>query len=276
MTDKFLFLATVFNRRDATIACLRQLKLLSMEFSVKAQIVIVDDNSTDGTLLAIREEFPEVVVIEGPCELYWAGGMRLGYAKIENENYQYDYLIAFNDDTVFDRFNFKSFFQEITPTEILVGAFKSQGGELTYGGRKQCGFWPLNFARPELSSLGNEVDVANFNFISIPRHILAELTLIDDPFVHNSADFDFSLRARKAGYVIKMSSYILGTVERNSTVGTSQDVSLNKTERLTKLFSAKEYPIKQRFFYTRRHGGITWTLWFLKPYLGNILRILFS
>jgi GT2 family glycosyltransferase len=276
MAGRFLFLCTVFNRQATTIACLRQLRMLCQEYEIDAQIVIVDDNSTDGTPLAIREEFPDVLLIEGVGELFWAGGMRLGYEIIDKENFQYDYLIPFNDDTKFLRSNFKSFFEEVISTEVLVGAFRSKSGDLTYGGRKQYGFWPLNFALPQKFFLGKEVDVANFNFVSIPKGVLEKLTFIDNCFLHNSADFDFSLRARKAGYPIRMSSQVLGIVERNSQAGTSKETSLGKWERLIKLFSAKEYPIKQRFVYSRRHGGITWPIWFLKPYIGNILKVLFT
>ncbi|NEP47383.1 MAG: glycosyltransferase [Moorea sp. SIO3C2] len=41
-------------------------------------VIIVDDDSTDGTREMIRRQFPNVYLIEGDGNLWWTGGICLG------------------------------------------------------------------------------------------------------------------------------------------------------------------------------------------------------
>lgn len=273
---KYLFLTTVFNRCEQTIACLTTLNEACSKLQLNAKFVIVDDNSTDGTLTEINRLFPEVDVVQGSGSLFWAGGMRHGFSHVAAEGYDYDFLVAFNDDIMLSIPALKKFFAALQTEEILVGAFMSSRGELTYGGRRQTGFWPLNFGAVSQSDLGGYVDVANFNFVAIPQSLLKRINFIDDYFIHNGADFDFSLRARKAGFPIKMFDESIGIAERNSLKDTSLDKTLNIKLRFKKLISYKEYPIRQRFKFCWNHGGSSWFLWFIRPYIGFCFKLLWS
>lgn len=270
---KYLFLTTVFNRCEQTIASLTTLNEACSKLHLNAKFVIVDDNSTDGTLSEIKRLFPEVDVVQGSGSLFWAGGMRQGFSHISAEGYEYDFLVAFNDDIILSIPALTKFFAALKTEEILVGAFLSSRGELTYGGRRQTGFWPLNFGAVSSGDLGGYVDVANFNFVAIPQSLLKKINFIDDYFIHNGADFDFSLRARKAGFRIKMFDEPIGMAERNPLKDTSSDQTLNMTLRLKKLISNKEYPVRQRFKFCWNHGGSLWLFWFLRPYVGFVVKL---
>jgi glycosyltransferase involved in cell wall biosynthesis len=41
-------------------------------------VIVVDDGSTNGMAAHLREHFPEVKILEGDGELWWAGGMKMG------------------------------------------------------------------------------------------------------------------------------------------------------------------------------------------------------
>lgn len=89
----------VFNRLEETkkfIACIRKQSYPNI------QVVICDDASSDGTGEYLRCNAPEVVVLEGTGDLWWAGGINkcidyvLGHARDE------DLVVTTNNDVVFD------------------------------------------------------------------------------------------------------------------------------------------------------------------------------
>jgi GT2 family glycosyltransferase len=61
------------------------------------EMVIVDDNSPDGTAESLAREHPDVTVLAGDGNLWWTGGTNLGvrYALARG----FDYVLTINNDT---------------------------------------------------------------------------------------------------------------------------------------------------------------------------------
>jgi GT2 family glycosyltransferase len=59
-------------------------------------VVVVDDGSTDDTSKAIQEEYPQVHLLQGEGNLWWAGAIAKGMEYAINQGA--DYLIWLNDD----------------------------------------------------------------------------------------------------------------------------------------------------------------------------------
>src|SRR5688572_11675814 len=70
---------TCFNRKAMTLGCLGALEAAARCANVGLQAIVVDDASTDGTADAIRTQYPAVEVIAGPGNLFWNGGMYIGF-----------------------------------------------------------------------------------------------------------------------------------------------------------------------------------------------------
>ena len=91
--SNFSIIIVSFNTRQMTLACLRSIyaQALSSDF----EIVLVDNASEDGSVAAIREEFPQVRLL--------AEAENHGFARANNlaaEYAQGDYLLLLNPDTL--------------------------------------------------------------------------------------------------------------------------------------------------------------------------------
>lgn len=86
-------LITCYNRREKTVNCLNLLFKCGLPVGFALKVYLVDDGSTDGTGEEVRKLFPEIKVIVGSGELYWAGGMRLAWTEAIRDEPEYLSLI---------------------------------------------------------------------------------------------------------------------------------------------------------------------------------------
>jgi hypothetical protein len=92
-----MFVVVNWNQRQLTLDCLASLR---HQHYGNFAVVLVDNGSRDGSLLAVHEAFPEVTVLEN--------GYNLGIAAANNVGIRYameansDYIFLLNNDTVVD------------------------------------------------------------------------------------------------------------------------------------------------------------------------------
>ena len=91
--------APVHNRKALTLLCLQSLLRINSN-GLDVGIVIVDDGSTDGTSDAIREQFPDVDIVNGDGELWFTEGTNVGVRRALERDPKY--ILLMNDDQVFD------------------------------------------------------------------------------------------------------------------------------------------------------------------------------
>lgn len=87
-----------WNGWQDTVECLESVKQLSYP---NYKIIVVDNNSSDGSVEEIRKRFPDIILIESERNRGFAGGNNLGitYALY----HEADYVWLLNNDTVVDR-----------------------------------------------------------------------------------------------------------------------------------------------------------------------------
>lgn len=269
---KIAILLSSFNRANKTLECIRTLS----KQDHNADIYLVDDCSTDTTVIDINAEFPNVNVIHGSGSLFWAGAMRLGWSKIDQK--KYDSLIVVNDDVEFynDAIDLAiKDYEEIIESRgdidfVLVGStnyFNNQA-LASYGGQERSSFWhPLKFKIIQPTSEIQEADTLNMNFAIIPIKTLDKFGFLEDYFIHGGADYEFGLRLIKnKGKVFVMRGFV-GSCNRNP----EKLYSKNIKERFLQFHHPKNQPFSQRIKYFKTYGGLFWPLLFLLPYVKIIL-----
>lgn len=272
---------TCHNRRQMTLSCLADLYRQSLPENVLLDIYVVDDGSTDGTGESVERKYPQVNLIEGNGDLFWGGGMRLGFGVALRNHY--DFYLWINDDIRLQQDAVDRALKALADVASKIGKMPSiagvfvdsPGGDITYGGwRIKSYLFPSRFERVPIAAEPQLCDTCNGNFTLIPAAVPAAIGNIDDAMQHAMGDFDYLLRAQRAGF----STYTVPGV-----VGQCADYPDKRKTALeadtiwiawNKLISVKYLPPRPWARFHRRHGGPLWILSFLSPYLMFWIRAL--
>ena len=117
---KIYIVIPVHNRKALTKDCLQSLQQQSDE---NFEIVVIDDGSTDGTGEMIRQQFPDVVLLQGDGNLWWVGAVNEGIRHVLDICNPDDYILLLNDDLIVPQ-NCISQFRKLASTfpNTLIGS----------------------------------------------------------------------------------------------------------------------------------------------------------
>ena len=87
-----------FNRKETLLRCLACLAAQD----VAHRTILSDSGSTDGTAEAVKQAFPDTLVLEGHSELFWTGAVCLALEWVAGNADANDYFLLLNDDTEFE------------------------------------------------------------------------------------------------------------------------------------------------------------------------------
>jgi GT2 family glycosyltransferase len=268
------------NRRDLTLKSVGQLFDQFDYNNIDFSLTLVDDGSSDGTVEAIREQFPrrDIVYVRGEGDLYWAGGMRYGWSKSAKYK-DFDLLMVFNDDISLHTGALKKIVSEIEALRIdnelflLACAFENEKGKISYSGMVQTSkFFPLKFSRIEPVGKLIRIDTFNCNLVFIEKHVIDRVGFFEEYFVHTGADNEYGMRASRACIPIYLSGSVAGICERNDVSGTSYEKGIGPVNRFRRRYSLKETPHKQTYLFYKKMGGRYWLFHLAFSYLKTVIR----
>ena len=185
---------------------------------ISAEIIVVDNNSVDGSVELIRNKYPQVIII--------ANKENTGFSKANNQAIQIAngaYILLLNPDTVVqeDTFSKCIAFMDEHPDAGGLGVkmIDGKGNFLPESKRafpspavafyKAFGLASLFpkspvFGKYHLGFLNenniHQVDVLAGAFMMIRKSVLDEIGLLDEKFFMYGEDIDLSYRIVKAGY----------------------------------------------------------------------------
>jgi GT2 family glycosyltransferase len=274
---KIAILMTCYNRRDTTLACLRKLMNQDGIREVKLQVYLVDAGSTDGTVEAIEDQYPDIHLIRRDNTLFWCSGMRVAFEEAMRGDQ--DYFLWLNDDTMLFRNAIRTLLdttyqirrQEGKPGIIVGSTQDPKTGQCTYGGVTRKSKWrPLVHQLLEPSGKPQQCITMNGNCVLIAQEVVESIGNLSPAFTHLMGDYDYGLSASAKGIGIWIAPVYIGQCYQNPLpLWADPEVALRK--RLAILHSPKGLPPREWFIYVRRHAGIYWPVYMLTLYM----RVLF-
>jgi GT2 family glycosyltransferase len=185
---------------------------------VSSEIIVVDNDSVDGSCQMVTEKFPEVIMI--------ANKENLGFSKANNQAIRIakgEYILLLNPDTVVEEDCFMKIvqFMDKTPDAGGLGVKMIDGkGRFLPESKRglptpEVAFWKMfgfsslfprskRFGRYHLGYLDkdqiHEVDVLAGAFMLLRRETLDKVGLLDEDYFMYGEDIDLSYRITKGGY----------------------------------------------------------------------------
>ena len=280
---KIAILLTCFNRREKTLSCLKSVynqKEKGTEYLY--DVFLVNDGSTDGTEEAVKKSFPLVSIINGDGNLFWAGGMRLAWQTAINAN-KYDFYLLLNDDTILFNDTFKNLLKnnlaltaQFNNTGISIGTTIDEVSEKkTYGGKKLKGkFFPTSHIVFD-HAVAVDCDLGNANIMFVPMAVVEKIGILSNRFTHGIADYDFTLRAKKAGFWVMVSPGYAGFCsDDHGRSWKGRNVALKK--RIEFLYSHKGLSYKEYLYFIKLHFPLNLPLAFTKLWLKTLFPIIYD
>lgn len=267
MSKSIAVLLTVFNRKDCTLRCLQQLQAQKISESIFLDIYIIDGGSNDGTVESVKVQFPQVNirVVEG---VFWNRGMYAAWEWAASEK-KYNYYLWMNDDTFVYPNCISSLLDESTRNQgksIIVGATvdTKTKSKQTYGGRLPNGTFP------QFGS-SSEVNHFNGNIVLIPETVYNILGNLDSYYTHSKGDFDYGIRARKAGVKMIQAANALGECDIHPRIDKWCDPRIPFAQRWKLMKKPNGMPPNESFHLNRKLSLIS----AIKVYITIHIRCLF-
>jgi GT2 family glycosyltransferase len=193
-----------WNGKQDTLACLESLEKLTYPH---VETILVDNGSTDGSVAAIRERYPELQILETGSNLGFAGGNNVGIAKALDRGADLFFLL--NNDTVVASSILEAFVEEFEahPEAGILGAqiflFDQQDTLDHLGGkwnRKTGQFAFVGKGQKQCEE--RDVDYVCGAGLIIRRSVLEAIGLLEDRFFLIWEEADFCFRAKRAGFEV--------------------------------------------------------------------------
>ncbi|WP_256010002.1 glycosyltransferase family 2 protein [Desertivirga xinjiangensis] len=273
---KLGILLTTFNRKQKTLSCLNSIYRQKLPANVSFDIHLTDDGSADRTAEAVKFHYPAVHVYHGTGSLFWAGGMRNSWRKALAGDY--DYYLLLNDDTVLKDGALTTLLQyneNSASPAICVGATCDENGKITYGGKKLRSRLFLKSQTIHSDSDFLDCDLGNANIMLVPAEVVRKIGILSDSFTHGIADYDYTLKAKKAGFKVVTAPGFLGTcIHDHGKNWKTSDVSLK--DRIKYLMSPKGLAYHEYLGFIKYHFPLYYPAAFCKLWLKTFFPVIWT
>jgi hypothetical protein len=195
-----------WNGKRDTFKCLQSIKTIDYP---NYEIIVVDNASTDGSQQFLRENFPEIILIENKRNLGFGDGFNAGIREAIRRGG--DYVLCLNNDVVVDR--------NILKELVQVGELSSKIGGLCpmeyYYNRPNRINYAGGIVRFPISKVfgHGEMDRGQYKkvmetwmlcgpAIMLKSEALFSIGLFDESYFYGPEDQDIALRLLRKGYTM--------------------------------------------------------------------------
>jgi GT2 family glycosyltransferase len=260
---KVLLIVTCYNRKATTLKFLNSLREKNNSPDIEVHTVIMDDSSPDGTGEAVKQNFPEVEVIYGNGNLYWAGGVRLVLKHLAERVKSFDAILFANDDIEFEA-NAIHQMAELAHSRIAIVG----GTVLTRDGRVESTGSRLGLlCKPKVrlvvaNGQVQECQLLPGHILYVPMNVYDEIG-IDPELPYRFIDLEMTLRASRKGIPVLLAPKPLAITndyhdyykETSSMRGSIRDLTRNI------LLDPKGPHWRESMHYLKKVSPLLWWLW---------------
>ena len=192
---------------------LQVLRCLERQRYGDLEVLLVDDGSTDGTGEEVRRRFPRVRVLQGDGQLWWTGANVLGVSDVTERARTGDFVLLLNNDVSMD----DDYVGELVKCSEHLGR-AIVGSTIVDDERHDCMVAGLRLDRRlrvteqtdaaaiRESEYDDQVDVLPGRGTLVPLEVFRRIgTFNRRRLPHYGADYEFSIRARRAGFRLAVS-----------------------------------------------------------------------
>jgi rhamnopyranosyl-N-acetylglucosaminyl-diphospho-decaprenol beta-1,3/1,4-galactofuranosyltransferase len=191
---------TTYNRKDVLRQCLNGLFAQSRPLD---EVIVVDNDSSDGTPAMVAEEFPSVRLVQMSENSGAAGGFAAGLR--EGAARGHDWVWVFNDDDVPDSGALATMLDSVAglpPRTGIIACWRRGAG----GGRYVLGALWRNRQLPippnDRAELPLALDVVAFSCTLVASALVRDVGVPKSDFFMMIEELEYCLRARRAGWEI--------------------------------------------------------------------------
>ncbi len=261
-----------FNTRSLTKLCLDSLKRSKLG-SYTMEIIVCDNDSTDGTLEMVKKEFPDVIWIQNKENVGFAAGNNPGIRKAKGR-----YIVLLNSDTEVEPKAIRSMitFMDSHPKAgaatcklmLMDGTLDpachrglpTPWNACTYYAKLEKLFPKVKLFSgyhqlyKDLSTI-HEVDCISGAFFLVRREVIETVGLLDEEYFMYGEDIDWAYRIKEAGWQIWFNPKVT-VLHKKKQSGRSHSSRERRIKTQTffitynKLFYIKHYEKKYPWFIT--------------------------
>lgn len=254
MSHKIEIVTPVHNRVIETLQCLRSIERLE-KTGLDLHVIVVDDDSTDGTVEALAGEFPDVEVIKGDGNLWYTAGTNRGIEAAMR--HKPDFILAINNDSIFDE---KCVLKMVECAEkhprSVVGAVLldwqsphklfqvSPRWELWKGGYR-------HWYKQTIWTIPNrpwEVELIVGNCVMYPAKAIEEVGLMDEKHLPQYGDAEYTPRMRRSGWRLIIEPQARVFCKTNDDISGFRKLAWRQQLDRLLLDSTSPYSLRRRFY----------------------------
>jgi GT2 family glycosyltransferase len=206
---KLSIIILTHNTKEMTLDCLESINKVKSELDL--EVIISDNNSTDGSVDAIKKSYKWVKITEGP-NLSFSNGNNRAKKLVKGK-----YVLLLNSDTIVHKNTLKkcvSYFETHDNIGALTCKLVLPDGSLDKDARRRFPTPWISFNRLILKNgkkywyedvpadKTHEVDAIQGAFFLTTKQVLDKVGWLDEKFVFDGEDLDLSFQIRKLGLKI--------------------------------------------------------------------------
>lgn len=248
-------LITCWNERLGILACLdhlfRQIERMKTEGLYEFTVYLADGGSTDGTIDELDGKYSQLKLVRGSHRKNWIHGTNLAWEEAARE--APDFYILLSAEIRLEEGALEALMENskyLRHKALLTGSVVDTEGNIVGGGRTRKG-------RTIIPDPLIPVPCYNFEgyFVLVPKAVYSKLGMLDKVYNYKFADYDYGVRAYKAGIQRVVAPGVLAKTEVAAPLPKWRNSSYTIKERFMYMTASQRRIPRELFIYDCRRIG---------------------